>query len=256
MRAGRRSRATWRCWPGRPKRCWAPSARSPLHPPPVKRRVLERVSRLAPEAPLPGFDVPSGAGGRRPRPAGDGRCDACWSSLAGFGLLSRGPRRRWRQLAPGESRRRRRSRCPPADREPAPRLPRLRPAALVTPARRHGERGRAAGLGRGRLLAVRRDQGHGHHPRPVRAGRGLRAAADRLDRLDARASWVGPSGWRAAAGWNARPAPGLRRITDQHHHRRLGAARAEAAQPAHRRLAPARHRQRTTTSTWGWSGAG
>ena len=188
---------------------------------------------------------------------GAGRCGACWSSLAGFGLLSRGPRSAGASSARG---------IPPAAAITAiAGRPRACAPAASAAARGAGRRQRLArarraprrGWPRAWSRYWRFDEIKGTATTRDLSGQGVDCVLRRIDSTDWTQGQLGRAIRLAGGGWVECPAgAGLRRITD----RITIAAWVQHAQkqppPAHRRLAPARHRAATTTSTWGWSGAG
>ena len=185
----------------------------PAAPAALKHRVLERVSRLAPEGPLPGFDLPAGpAVGGRGLVAMTGV--ALLVSLAGLSLLSRGPRPAGassaRGIPPAAA-----VTSSPADRESALRLPRLWPATLVTPAIA-GTAGAAEKLASGVVAYWRFDEIKGTATTRDLSGLGVDCVLRRIDSTDWAQGQLGRAIKLEGGGWVECPAgPGLRRITDR-----------------------------------------
>jgi RNA polymerase sigma-70 factor (ECF subfamily) len=183
----------------------------PAAPASVKRRVLERVSRLAPEAPLPGFDAPIGAGGHLPAALAG---LALLVSVVGFALLSRGPSIvNAAGTDSGDSPARTVASVLPAPSEVGAR-PRLRPATLVTPA--PGASAAAERLAGGVVGYWRFDEAKGTATTRDVSGLGVDCVLRRIDSTDWSQGQLGRAIRLTGGGWVECPSsPGLRRITDQ-----------------------------------------
>ena len=184
----------------------------PSAPASVKRRVLERVSRLAPEAPLPGFYRPepgrSGGGARVPVALAG---LTLLVSLAGIGLVARGPRTAGASSVTAAATATSATALPAV--EPGVRARRLRPAALVMPAPASSA---AERLASGVVAYWRFDEMKGTATTRDLSGQGVDCVLRRIDSTDWTQGQLGRAIRLAGGGWVECPAgPGLRRITDQ-----------------------------------------
>jgi hypothetical protein len=178
----------------------------------VKRRVLDRVSRLAPEAPVPGFYQPEllSSGGARVPAALAGL--TLLVSLVGIGLVARGPRAAGASSVPAAAVTGPTVSALPAG-QPGARPPRLRPAALVLPAAASSA---AERLASGVVGYWRFDEITGTATTRDLSGQGVDCVLRRIDSTDWTQGQLGRAIRLAGGGWVECPAgPGLRRITDQ-----------------------------------------
>jgi hypothetical protein len=181
----------------------------PAAPAAMKRRVLERVARLAPTAPLPGLDrLTAGSSARIP---------AALAGLVlvvglGIGLLARGPRPAGASnAAAAVTARSELARPTSAAAEAGGRPIRLRPAALVAPGGGAAERLAAGVVGYWRF-----DEIKGSATTRDLSGLGAECVLRRIDSTDWAQGQLGRAIRLTGGGWVECPASaGLRRITDQ-----------------------------------------